>query len=230
MRRTTTMGLLAMIGLAIGAQRARADDTLELELTVPVALADRATTGNAPAGFGYDAQSGLLTGAEARLLFGESHGYFAFGPTVGAQQMAGPALGLGEGHAFRSTYVDAGIAARGLFPCMSGGDTRWHLSGILALTGVHADAGLGVGGEDNGPAVDARRAASDELDHAGLGWRLALDLSIHEGSFVAGVGLGVRQYFGIDAPVARGWVMDVGVRLGGRIDLIGPPARDPHWE
>ena len=100
--------------------------------------------------------------------------------------------------------MDAGVAARTLFPCMSSDDLRVHLSGILAVTGVHADAGEGVGGRENGPLIDERRAASDALDHAGVGWRLALDLPVHVGSFIVGGGLGIRQYFGVDAPVSRG--------------------------
>jgi hypothetical protein len=226
MREVTMAAAAALVICGLFGGRARAEDVVELELTVPLAWADRSVAGATPASFGYANQAGLSTGGEARLYVGERNRYFHLGAVVGAQHMAGPLLGAVEGHAFRSTYVDAGLAARALFPCMSGGDTRWHLSGILALTGVHADAGLGVGVDDNGPLYPERRAAADALDHAGLGWRLAFDLSVHQASFVAGLALGVRQYFGIDSPVARGWVMDVGLRVGGRIDLFGGEAED----
>jgi len=46
-----------------------------------------------------------------------------------------------------------------------------------------------------------------------------VDLSIHFGNFLVGVGLGVRQLFGIETPLARTWVTDLGLRLGGRIDF-----------
>ncbi len=82
----------------------------------------------------------------------------------------------------------------------------------------------GTGEDLFGYGYDERVDASEDLDHAGLGWRLGLDLSVHLDNFVVGVGLGVRQYFGIDAPVSRGWLMDVGLRVGGRIDFGDHPA------
>ena len=220
--RNTTLGAAMAASICIfSAGRAAADDApLDLELTIPIGLADRSATAPAPAGWGYDNQAGLLTGAEARLYFGSRHRIYHLGAIVGAQHMAGTFMGV-DGHAFRSTYMDAGLAGRVLLPCMSGGDTRWHLSGLLAVTGVHADAGRGAGADDNAPDLEARETASETLDHAGLGWRLAFDIAIHQASFVAGLGLGVRQYFGVDSPVSRGWVMDVGLRLGARVDLFG---------
>jgi len=197
------------------------DDLVDLELTVPVAIADRSATGSGEdlAGYGYDAQTGLLTGGELRLYTEGFNRYLRLGVVAGAQHHAGPALGLADGYAFRTTIVDAGVAFRTIFPCMSDRSTRWHLAAVLGMTGVHADAGEGVGGEPNGDRHAERRAASERLDHAGLGWRLALDLSVHIENLIVGVGLGVRQYFGIDSPVARGLIMDAGLRIGGRIDF-----------
>lgn len=216
---------LAVIGATFAASPATADDGLvDLELTVPISIADRSTTGTgeALAGFGYDNETGLLAGGELRLYSEGFNRYFRVGVVGGAQHLAGPALGLAGGHAFRTTMVDAGVAVRTLFPCMSDASTRWHLSGVLAMTGIHADAGHGVGGVPNGDRATERAEAARRLDHAGLGWRLALDLSVHLSNFIVGLGLGVRQYFGIEAPVSRGWIMDLGLRIGGRIDFTDP--------
>lgn len=219
--RTTTLALLAALTFP-AASAAADDDLVDLEISVPVAVAERSTTGTgeALAGYGYDAQSGLLTGLELRLYTGGMNRYLRIGVVAGAQQHAGPMLGVdGNDFAFRSTLVDAGITARTVFPCMSSSDVRWHLSGLLAVTGMMADAGTGVGGEPNGPEEEDRTRAAAELDHAALGWRLGVDLAIHFGNFLVGVGLGVRQLFGIETPLARTWVTDLGLRLGGRIDF-----------
>jgi len=220
-RPAATMTIPILLGGLLAASPAAADELLDLELTVPVSLADRSITGTGAdlEGFGYDDQSGLLTGVEARLYTRGFNRFLRVGVVAGAQHHAGPALGLVGGYALRTTVIDAGVAVRTVFPCMSDDETRWHLSAVLGLSGVHADAGEGVGGEPNGPRIAERLAASRRLDHAGLGWRLGVDLSIHLSSFIVGIGLGVRQYFGIDAPVSRGWLMDLGLRLGGRIDF-----------
>ena len=52
-----------------------------------------------------------------------------------------------------------------------------------------------------------------------LGWRLGVDLALHLGNFFVGVGLGLRQLFGVETPLARTWVTDLGLRIGGRIDF-----------
>lgn len=215
-------GMVLAVG-SIGG-RARADDDLhDLELTVPIGVVDR-TTGvtGVPAGYGYENTSGLLTGVEGRLFFG--HGdMFHMGLMMGAQHQAGGLLGLVDDYAFRTTVVEGGLTARVLLPCLSRGDVKWRLGGVLALVGAYADAGTGVGGRPNGPAVEERTAAAATLDHGGLGWRLAVDMSWHVDSFVIGVGAGVRQYFAIDSAVSRVWLADVGLRIGARFDLMPPP-------
>lgn len=221
MSTTKTMGLAALI-LALGASTAFADDDLvDMEVAVPIAIADRATTGTDDElhGYGYDDQTGLMSGLEMRLYTSGMNRYLRLGVIAGAQHHAGPAFGLAGGHAFRTTLFDAGITARTVFPCMSSDEVRWHLSGLLAMSGMYADAGTGVGAQPNGPDEDARAAAARELDHAGLGWRLAVDLSIHFDHFLVGLGMGVRQMFGIDTVASRTWVADIGLRLGGRIDF-----------
>ncbi len=183
----------------------------------------------APSGFGYANASGLATGLEGRLFFGGRHGIFFMGVMAGAQHQAGPLLGAVDGYAFRTTLMEAGLTARVLLPCLSQGDVKWRLGGVLALVGAYADAGTGVGGQRNGPAADARAAAAASLDHSGLGWRLAFDLSWHVDAFLVGVGAGVRQYFPIGSAIARVWLADVGIRVGARFDLWPAPAarRDP---
>jgi hypothetical protein len=225
--------LTAGAAIALGVGPAAADGGLsDLELTVPIAVMDRSATGTGSelAGYGYDDQTGLLVGGEARLYANLGSEYWHMGVVAGAAHHAGPALGLVDGHAFATTMTDLGVTARVLFPCMSSDEVKWRLSGLLAVSGVHADAGTGVAGQDNGPDWDARRAASDTLDHVGLGWRLALDLSVHLDHFMIGAGLGVRQYFGIDTVVSRGWMMDVGLRIGGRIDFDDTNGRTDRYD
>ncbi len=217
--------LLGAAALSVLGTSPAAADVHDLELTLPIGVVDRSTAGalDAPAGYGYDNTSGTLAGLEGRLFFGQRDDYFHLGVMMGAQQQAGALLGLVDGYAFRTTVMEAGLTARVLFPCMSRGDVKWRLGGVLALVGVHSDAGMGVGGRDNGPDFEERAAASAALDHAGLGWRLAFDLSWHVGPFLAGIGLGVRQYFGIDSPISRVWMMDAGLRIGARFDLFAEP-------
>ena len=201
----TMRGLLALASVMAMAAPAAAD-VHDLELTVPIALMDRsAAMPGAVAGYGYESETGLASGLETRLFFGDrGHDIFHLGVVLGAQHHAGPLFGLVDGHAFRTTVIDAGLTARVLFPCMSRGDVKWRLGGVLALVGAHSDAGTGVGGEDEGPDANARTAASATLDHGGLG-------------------AGVRQNFGSDTPVSRVWMMDLGLRIGGRFDLFPPP-------
>ncbi|MGE3633776.1 MAG: hypothetical protein AB7P00_27995 [Sandaracinaceae bacterium] len=203
-----------------------ADDLVDLELTIPVGIAERSTagTGAAPDGYGYARETGLLAGGEVRLHLAPMNRYFRLGVVAGAQHMAGPFFGLDGGYAMRTTLMDAGLAARTVLPCMSNDTVRWHVGGVLALTGMVADAGLGVGGTENGPDLAERRAAADALDHGGIGWRLAFDLTLHVESFLVGLALGVRQYFGIDTIADRTWLMDFGLRIGGRIDFTGERA------
>jgi hypothetical protein len=221
--RSNLGAVLVVAGLWAVSSMAEADVN-DLELTMPIALVDRSTAvAGAPAGFGYENGAELAAGLEGRLFFGQSD-YFHMGVMVGGQHQAGPLFGLVDGHAFRTTVMEAGLTARVLFPCLSRGDVKWRLGGVLALSGMHADAGQGVGGQPNGPAEPERRIAADTLDHAGLGFRLGFDLSWHVQSFVIGLGLGARHYFGIDTPVARTWLLDLGLRVGARFDLFSPPA------
>ena len=224
-RSGATSGFVLALASVMAMAAPAAADVHDLELTVPVALMDRsAAMPGTIGGYGYESETGLASGLETRLFFGDrGDDVFHLGVMLGAQHHAGPLFGLVDGHAFRTTVIDAGLTARVLFPCMSRGDVKWRLGGVLALVGAHSDAGTGVGGEDEGPDANARTAASATLDHGGLGWRLAFDLSWHIESFVAGVGLGVRQYFGIDTPVSRVWMMDLGLRIGARFDLFPAP-------
>lgn len=226
MRRRTTLSLLVLTLLA--ANPAAADDDLvDLELTVPISVADRSTTGTGEEllGYGYDDQTGLVTGAEVRLFARGFGRYARIGVVAGAQHHAGRVLGLDGSYALRTTVIDAGVAVRTIFPCVSDEETRWHLSAVLGVMGVHADAGEGVDGEVNGDRYAERVEASERLDHAGLGWRFGVDLSIHLRNLIVGFGFGARQYFGIVAPVSRGWIVDIGLRVGGRIDFGDHPAQ-----
>lgn len=210
---------LLMTAIVLASLPAAAQRGFELEITVNTALVDRSTAGTrgAPSGYGYENDAGLGLGAEVRI-YARTDSYFRHGLIVGNMNQAGPLLGYG-GVAFQSTFVDVGYTASVIFPCMSDDTVRWQLSGILAVVGAYADAQSGVGGAPNGPDLAERNRAAELLDHFGLGWRLAFDLSWHVRELVIGVGLGARQYFAIDSPVARVWQMDVGLRFGGRFDM-----------
>ncbi|MCC6875017.1 MAG: hypothetical protein IT378_11985 [Sandaracinaceae bacterium] len=190
----------------------------QAEITTELALLDRSTTGtpDSLAGYGYDNDAGLSAGLDARLFVDRISDYFHHGPFVGVAHHGGALLGLVDDHAFQTTLIDAGYAARLNLPCMSRGAIKWYVSGQLGLTGVIADAGTGNGGRPNGDRWNERLAASSSLDHGGLGWRLALSLDAHWGPMILGLALGLRQYFGIDSPVGRGWLMNVGLRVGVR--------------
>ena len=111
MTRARVLGLFAALSASLlGASTASADVGLvDLELTVPIAVADRSSTGTGEdlAGYGYDDQTGLLTGAELRLYSEGFNRYLRIGVVAGAQQHAGPLLGLTGGHAFRTTITPA---------------------------------------------------------------------------------------------------------------------------
>ena len=118
MKYMTMMSAITAASMLAAAPAAADDSFLDLELTVPVALADRSSTGTGAdlLGYGYDDQSGLLTGGELRLYTTEFNRYARVGVMAGAQQHAGPLLGLG-GYAFRTTIVDAGRTSPKARPC-----------------------------------------------------------------------------------------------------------------
>jgi len=232
---------LVGLGLALAAllsNGAAADDGLrDLELTVPFALAERSTTStdNALAGYGYDSSTGLSVGFEGRLyarfgMTGRTHNILHLGLIAGVSHHAGPLLGVVDSYAMRSTFVDFGIAARVLLLALSDEHAQWRVGGVLALTSMVADVGTGVGARRTEPLSPEQREAATS-DFVGLGWRVALDLSVTLDHYaVLGVGVGVRQYFGIDSPLGRSWVPEVILRVGGTIDVSdgddpseGPP-------
>lgn len=204
--------------------RVEDDDLADLEVTVPIAVAERSTTGIGGdlIPYSYDRESGLLTGLDLRLQLRPFASQMKLQIMVSAQHHAGPFLGIASGHAFRTTIVDAGLGLR--FRMNLDDDLWFTMSPILGLSGMHADAGTGVG-EDLTADAQAREEASATLDHGGLGWRAGGDISLHVGNFIVGLGFAVRQFFGIDTVASRSWVMDIGLRLGFRIDL---PKRDVY--
>ncbi len=211
--------ILAILSLAILVAPPAIASAQQVEISTEAALLDRSTTGTPDglAGYGYDTDAGLALGLDTRLFIDRISEHFHHGPFAAVTHHGGAMLGLIDGHAFQTTLIDAGYAARLNLPCMSRGAIKWYVSGLLGVTGVIADAGTGDGGRPNVDRWNERLMAASSLDHGGLGWRLALGLDAHWGPMIAGLTLGLRQYFGIDSPVGRGFLMNVGLRIGVRL-------------
>lgn len=208
--------------LASGASAARADAGAELSLGV--GIADRGTTGTGSLlRLGYDQSAGPITTLDVRLFVDETGSaarYFRHGPVFRASYFAGPMLGV-ERAAFINVPLDVGYSGRLELPCMAEGDRHVYLQGFLAVTGLYADAGRGDWATEPNSETDvAVTAASRALDHAGLGGALGVGIDVHFGAFALGVGVDLRQYFGIDTAVARDLVWSGLVRVG--VDLAEP--------
>jgi hypothetical protein len=188
------------------------------ELTLSFGVADRSTTSTGSLlGLGYDQSTGPIGTLDARLFIDESSSvtrYFRHGPVLRASYFAGPTLGA-EGFAFRDVPIDLGYAGRLELPCLADGDRHFYLQGFLAVTGVHADAGRGDHAVEPNSATElAVIEASRTLDHAGVGGALGVGIDMHVGAFVLGVGVDLRQYFGVDTAVARDLIWSGMLRLG----------------
>ena len=193
-------------------------------MTLGLGVADRGTTGTGSLlGLGYDQSTGPIATLDVRLFVDETGSaarYFRHGPVARVSYFAGPTLGV-ERAAFTNVPIDLGYAGRLELPCMGEGDRHVYLAGFLAVTGVYADAGRGDWRTEPNTETDvAITSASRALDHAGLGGALGVAMDVHFGAFALGVGVDLRQYFGIDTAVARDLVWSGLVRVG--VDLAVP--------
>jgi hypothetical protein len=184
-----------------------------LELALTTGFFDRSTTGvGAPLDAGYDTELGVGAGVDVRLFFDDSNEYFRHGIVLAGTHERGPFFGLG-GYGFAWTEVDAGYSVRALFPCMSGETVKWYGHGTVALSGVIADAGLGQGDIEQGDRA-TREALAESLDHGAVGFRLALGVDVHVDSFLIGLTIDMREYFGLDTAAERSSVRSAMLRTG----------------
>ncbi|MEM1416474.1 MAG: hypothetical protein AAGH15_16305 [Myxococcota bacterium] len=184
-----------------------------LELFAGLGITGRATSGT-PTGHRHDYGYAPMTEAGARFLFGD-HEAVALGFMTRGYFFQGPGFGR-RGYGFRTFGGDLVAAGRFLFPCMSGSRHRVYFGSSLGLSGAYLDAGLGVGGNNEGLAL--RRAAARELDHGALGFVFGVDLAVHvRGAFV-GVGIDTRQLFGLRTPAARTTMNVATLRVGWALD------------
>lgn len=219
---------VALLLFSLAPRSARADAAGEL--TLAAGVADRGSTGTgALLGLGYDQSAGPIGTLDLRLFVEASRSearYFRHGPVLRASYFAGRELGI-ERAAFVNVPIDLGYAGRLELPCLADGDRHIYLQGFLAITGLYADAGRGDAWVEPNTAAAAETAElSRALDHAGLGGALGLGLDVHFGAFLLGVGVDLRQYFGIETSVARDLVWSGLVRVGADLPSLG--ARPPE--
>lgn len=191
-----------------------------LEVTLGLGVGDRSTTGIGEPllGMGYDQSFGPLASLDVRLFVADrDYAYVRHGPVLRVAHHAGPSMGTFTGHAFRATAIDLGYSGRTELRCMRDGDFRVHFGGFLGITGLHSDADRG---DVYRPNTDTQTLdAARTLDHAGLGGTLGLSLDLHFGSFIAGLGVDLHQWFGIDTLVARDLMLAAQIRLGGDFSI-----------
>jgi len=190
-----------------------------LELAVDLGLLDRGTTGVGEPllGLGYDHGGGLQAGVGIRTYF-EINRYFRHGVNLRFSHQAGSTLGLFGGYGFAWSQLDLTYVFRTSLPCMSDDDTQWYLSGLVGLTGVHADAGTGTAPRDD--RWNERLAASDALDHLALGGLIGAGIDLHFDEVFLGLLLDVREPFALGSgPVSRSFVTSATLRAGVELEL-----------
>ncbi len=206
---------LVVFGGGMGVARAE-DPERVLELALDLGLMERGTTGIGPPllDAGYDQAGGPVAGAGARMLFALGYGgYFHHGVAVRMSHHAGGSFGLTDAYGFAWTAIDLAYAFRTNLPCMSTPDRKLMLTGMLGVSGVNADAGMGNTADPQ--REPERRAASRELDHTALGPMLGVGLDMHMGLLFVGLALDLRQAFAIgDVPVTRSYVSSAALRIG----------------
>jgi len=189
-----------------------------LELSLGIGIIDRGTTGTGGStllGLEYDHAGGPYASFDARLFFDEDEEYFHHGFALRLLGTSGSAL-FGSAYGMRIAVLDAAYALRVSCPCMTSGDRRWFVTGMLGVTGAYTDAGTGSG---DGDLTNERRAAATELDHVALGGVLAFDFAVHFAALVVGLGVDLRYLGAIDSPVARTFAASAGLRFGADLDL-----------
>ena len=187
----------------------------DVEISAELGVMDRGTTGiGAPLlGYGYDHGGGAFGALGTRVLFPFGYGdYFAHGFDLRASYSAGEFFGV-DGVDFHNGQLDLGYVFRTEFPCMRGETRIIYLSGALGVTGLYADAGTGRGEPDD--TWNERVAASEALDHYGLGGYLTVDLAAHYGATFIGLRLDAREHFALGhSAIARDVTVAASLRFG----------------
>jgi len=197
---------------------APASPKANLELIGEFGFVDRSTTGigGSLLGRGYDASAGSIAGAQLRVFFPIMGRTFGHGFDMRYSRSAGPTLGA-DGYALGLHMLDLGYTMRFEGRCMRSDTARWFFSGTLGLSGYDAQTGPGDGA-DQWPAQF--KGQTGAFDHQALGWLLSVNMDAHLEEFIVGVGLNLRQHFGIsDSPVQRNFMLSLVLRLGFDIDL-----------
>jgi hypothetical protein len=194
-----------------------------LEFSPRFGVASRAVTGTG-SGFGYGAQGTPTMGADLRLLF---HAFdcgncgFHHGVALGFTWMPGPDFGASDRYAWRHYVGDVAYAMRIEFPCMRGSGRQVFLTGLLGATGAWADAGTGTAPEGDSDRWNERVRFASQGDHVALGWRFGANLDLHLRRFLVGVGVDIRQMFGVESDHAQTFMLGAQLRLGFDVAL-GP--------
>jgi hypothetical protein len=214
--------------LAYENPREREAQNRRLIVAANLGTIDRGTTGTL-VGFGYDATVSTTAGADVRLVFPGPfcERCFSHGLATGYTYSAGPTFGALHDAAFRLHVFDLAYAARVEFPCMRREHRRVHLTGLVGAAGMYADAGLGDVSRDDANRLNDRVAASQQYDHGALGWRVGLSLDFTFDSMLVGVGVDLRELYGLGAPEARTILAGAVLRIG--FDVMLPHRSEPLY-
>lgn len=188
-----------------------------LELALDIGMLDRGTTGvgDPLLDLGYDHGGGPQAGFGLRAYF-EINEYFRHGPNLRISHQG--AFGLTDTYGFAWTQLDLTYVFRTSLPCMSDDEMQWYLSGLIGLTGVHAEAGTGDAPRDD--RWNERLAASESLDHLALGGVIGAGIDLHLDEWFIGLMLDVREPFALgETPVSRSFVTSATMRAGVELAL-----------
>lgn len=229
-RRVIITASALLLGPLLNTSLACADDEesrrpLHLEMSARIGVMERATTGTIPA-YGYDVNTVPTAGVDLRWFtpWGCSYCDMMHGVHVGFTYAGGSTFGVGRESDYRDYFVDAAYAFRIRAPCLSSRDRTIVLTGTAGFSGRMADAGLGDTPTDNTDRWNERSALASRYDHVALGWRLGFDAEAHFRSFILGIGVDMRQLWGVDTELARTTTMGATLRIGFDAPIRrGPP-------
>ncbi len=190
-----------------------------LVLAATLGALDHATTGTLPA-YGYDRGTTLAVGLGARLTFPwPACRCLHHGIDASFTWSDGRALGATGESAWRRGIVDLGYAVRVELPCMRRGDRRVWVAGTAGASAMYADAGLGDVATGDAQALNDRVRASIHDDHWAVGYHLGASMEFTFAKALVGVGLDLRDLYGIDTDQARTFLVGINLRAGVDIGL-----------
>ena len=194
---------------------------------------DRGTTGT-PAGYGYDSDVASGAGIDVRALVPAGCSEcMTHGLALGYTYSAGPTFGTLTDAAFRIHLVDAGYALRWELPCMRRRNRHVSLTGLLGVAWMYARPGSGDVAYGDAESMSARLPSVATLEHVALGWRLGASFDATFGGFLMGVGLDIRELYGIDTQASRTFMVSFVGRVGFDISWsrrhYPDPRESPNW-